>query len=143
MQSTWETRDLPVLDAIVRLYEGTGQPMRFTAVVEASGLLAVDVEKALRALEQDDPPLLTKITRAMGGNVVLIGGPTGAARRAVGAWPTPDGLTDRLAAAFAAAAEAESEPEKRGILRRTADLFGGVGKEVTTEVIAKVITQGM
>jgi hypothetical protein len=57
--------------------------------------------------------------------------------------PRGPSLTSRLAEAFAEAADEELEPERKGFLRRGAEFFGGVGKDVTSEVIAKAIAQGM
>lgn len=90
-----------------------------------------------------NPPFIEVGRPYANGFYHLVGGVTGHARRTVGAWPTPESLTDRLAAAFVEAAEAETEPTKKGKLRSAAEFFGGVGKDVSSEVIAKVITHGM
>lgn len=143
MDSTWESRDLPVLNAVVQIYEETGQAIRPKQIEVATGIDSADVQKALRALLSENPPFLERGQGAMGGQVLMVGRVTGHARRAVGAWPTAEALTDRLARAFAQAAELEGEPEKKSILKRSAEAFGGVSRDVAAEVIAKVITQGM
>lgn len=143
MDSTWETRDLPVLDAVVKIYEETGQAIRPRQIESVTGMEAAQVQKALRALLGEDPPFFEKGQGAMGGHILLVGKVTGHARRTIGSWPTPQGLTDRFAQAFAEAADQEHEPEKRSVLKRCAEAFGGVGKDVAAQVIAKVILQGM
>jgi hypothetical protein len=143
MDSTWESRDLLVLDAVVQIYEETGQAIRPKQIEAATGIDSADVQKALRALLGENPPFLERGQGAMGGQILMVGKVTGHGRRTVGAWPTAEGLTDRLAQAFAEAAELESELEKKSILKRSAEAFGGVSRDVAAEVIAKVITQGM
>ncbi|WP_433022360.1 hypothetical protein [Kribbella sp. CA-294648] len=109
----------PVLEAIVRLYDETGSAMRAAAVGAAAGLSDDDdLQRALRALEHNDPPFVTKMTGSFGGGIILIGAPTGHARRVVGAWPTPDALADRIIAALNDAADNEPDEEKKGKLRR-------------------------
>jgi hypothetical protein len=61
---------------------------------------------------------------------------TGAARRAAGAWPSPDALLVKLIEGLNEAADAESEPEKKGLIRQTADVMGGIARQVATSVIA-------
>ncbi len=49
MDETWTSRDLPVLTAIVEVFERTGRVMSPNEIVEQSGLDADQVETALRA----------------------------------------------------------------------------------------------
>ncbi|WP_159081548.1 hypothetical protein [Nocardioides sediminis] len=143
MESTWENRDLPVLESIVRLADQKRSPVGAQQLVDDTGLDMDDVQRAIFALKNENPPFIEVGRPYANGFYHLIGGVTGHARRTVGAWPTPEDLTDRLAAAFVEAAEAETEPTKKGKLRSAAEFFGGVGRDVSSEVIAKVITQGM
>jgi hypothetical protein len=78
--STWTSRDLPVLTAIVEVYERTGRVMRPNEIVEQPGVDADHVEAALRALEGEDPPFITKLERRASGGISLIGKPTGQAK---------------------------------------------------------------
>ena len=87
------------------MFERTGRVMRPNEIVEQSGVDADHVEIALRALEGEDPPFITKLERRASGGISLVGKPTGHARRAVGAWPTPESIADRLVAALDEAAE--------------------------------------
>ncbi len=142
MESTWENRDLPVLDHIVHIYDETGESPEPSDIAKACALDDEDVQRALRALELNDPPFVTELLVTFGG-IVGIGAPTGHARRAVGAWPTPESLADRIVAALNDAAEAESDPDAKTRLKRAAEAVGGVGKSVLTGVLTHVITQGM
>jgi hypothetical protein len=142
MESTWETRDLPVLESIVYGYDETGVSPTPTEIAETCGLNSDEVQRALRALQHTEPSFVTKMAETSAG-IVLVGAPTGHARRVVGSWPTPDALADRIIAALAEAAEAESDPDTKGRLKRAADAVGGVGKSVLTGVLTHVITQGM
>ncbi len=99
MDETWTSRDLPVLTAIVEVFERTSRVMRPDEIVQQSGLGADQVEAALRALE-GDPAFISKIERRASGGISLVGRPTGHARRAVGAWPTPESIADRLVIAL-------------------------------------------
>ena len=76
MEETWTSRDLPVLTAIVEVFERTGRVMRPNEIVEQSGLDADQVETALRALEGEDPPFITKLERRASGGISLVGKPT-------------------------------------------------------------------
>jgi hypothetical protein len=58
----------------------------------------------------------------------------------VGAWPTPEGLADRILAALADTAENGPSEEERGKARKVLDAAGGVGKSVLTNVLTKVLT---
>lgn len=143
VESTWETRDLRVLENIVNAYDETGSSPRPPSIATSIGLPEEEVQRALRALRHNEPPFFTKMTGAMGGIILLIGEPTGHARRVVGAWPTPDALADRIIAALNDAADNEPDEEKKGKLRRGAEAVAGVGKGVLTDVMAQVITKGM
>jgi hypothetical protein len=63
------------------------------------------------------------------------------ARCAVGQWPTPESVVDRLAEAFGAAAELERDPERRGKFRALANFLGEAGRDFAAEVVAKVIVR--
>ncbi|WP_020387712.1 hypothetical protein [Kribbella catacumbae] len=77
------------------------------------------------------------------GHIMIVGAPTGHARRVVGAWPTPESLADRIIAALNDAADNEPDEAKKGKLRRAAEAVAGVGRDILTDVTAQVITKGM
>jgi hypothetical protein len=143
MESTWESRDLPVLVHIVEFYDEYGYSPDPFDIAHACGFDDNKVaQRALRALEHEEPPFITGFDRVMTGNIIGIGAPTGHARRTVGAWPTPDALADRIIAALNEAADNEPDEAKKGELRRGAEAVAGVGKDVLTDVMGQVITRG-
>lgn len=140
---TWEELHLPVLRAAVERYDETGHAMRVNELVEASGLGDDQVQRALRALRHEEPPFFTKMDGSMGGGILVVGAPTGHARRAVGQWPTPEALADRIVAALRTAADREQDEEASGRLRRLASWFGAGGRDVLVEVAATAVTRGV
>ena len=61
------------------------------------------------------------------------------ARRAVGQWPTAEGLIDRLAQAFADAAEREDDAEKHYQLRQAAGLLKDGVRDVAVKAAAAIV----
>src|SRR5262249_25242996 len=93
MKSTWETRDLVVLESIVRLLDGPGylQVITGAPIIEDTGLANEDVGRALLAL---DGPYIN-LKRVMSGGDAsywIVMGVTPLARLTVGQWPTPEQL---------------------------------------------------
>ena len=143
MTETWTSRDLPVLRAIVDLYEGTGSPMGPEAIESATGFDAATVQAALRALDSEEPPYVARFERVITGAIILIGAPTGKARRAVGAWPTPESIADRLVQALDEAADREQDPERKGWLSKSAAYLGNAGRDLAVEIGATAINRQM
>jgi hypothetical protein len=145
MESTWEPRDLLVLDAVVRYYDehpqGQGVMLTCQQVAELTGLDPTDVYRALKILEPTYVRLVEGWGRGPG--TCSIGGVTDQARRAVGQWPSPDVWVDRLVQALREAAEREPDPEKRGRLRAMAEGLGGFARDVAVGVLSGGITQSM
>jgi len=88
VQSTWETRELPVLRAVVKLLE---QPGSFEASVSqisaATGIDKADVDRAIEALKGE---YITEYQQFLTGgdpSTWAVRGTTAKARRAVGQWP--------------------------------------------------------
>ena len=143
MDQTWTVRDLPVLRAIVELYAETGQIVSPNQIEAKTGLAAEVVQSALRALDSEQPPYVKKMQRYSSGHVVMIGAPTGHARRAVGAWPTAETIADRLVSALHEAADREPDPERKGWLSKTAAYLGNVGRDLAVEIGATAINRQM
>jgi hypothetical protein len=136
MKDTWFSRDLPVLDATVTLFsEGAGFP-EVADIAERSGLEIAHVARALEALDGE----YVDLQMMMGDPAAwFVRNVTSAARRAVGQWPTPEGLVDALAEAFGNAAEQEPDAEKKSRLRQVGAFLSSTGRGVATEVVSKVI----
>jgi hypothetical protein len=142
MESTWETRDLSVLDAAVRyLDEHPAQPGPTVAdIAQQTGLKAEEVFRAVRAL---DGPYLDLRIRFGSPSPVRVLRVTDEARRAVGQWPSPDVWADRIVQALQEAADREPDQEKRSRLRATAEGLAGFGRDVLVGVLSGGITRGM
>jgi hypothetical protein len=142
MESTWETRDLPVLDAIVRYFDQHDGP-EIPDVETFAKRTEIDpgqVGRAVRALS----PRFIKTQATLGGlTEVGIMGVTDEARQVVGQWPSPEVWVDRLAEALREAAEREPDPERKSRLRAMAEGLGGFARDVAVGVLSGGITQSM
>lgn len=118
---TWTNRDLPVLKAVVELFEETGRGPRVTDVVTRVGFDEETVERALRALYTE--PYFEKAMGSAQKQFIFVGVPTSAALRVAGQWPTPEGQLDRLIAAFEAVAADETRPEEERSRARKVGLW--------------------
>lgn len=114
LADTWTNRDLPVLKAIVQIYEETGRTMIGPGQIAArAGLDEEATSRALRALYRE--PYLEPAKRSFGGDFIAVGPPTGDALRVAGQWPTPENMLARLIAALEAAGNDDEhfeEPER-------------------------------
>jgi hypothetical protein len=143
VESSWESRDLPVLDAVVRYLDEHVDAMPDVAQIAAiTGRGAAEVHRALRAMEGR---FIEVDDRSADGHpdfyfVVRV---TAEARQAVGQWPSPDVWVDRLVQALREAAEQESDPEKKTRLRAMAEGLGGFARDVAVGVLSGGITQSM
>jgi hypothetical protein len=119
---TWTNRDLPVLRAIVDLWEeqdedeGGIEPWE---IARRTGLDKETVRKALRTLNLQ--PYFEDAQVVGSGDIWMVGAPTADALRIVGQWPSPEVLLNRLIAELQQAAERDDLPEEeRSKLKRTA-----------------------
>ena len=133
MEDTWWSRDLPVLDAAVKLLEDKAMA-EVGDIARSTGFDSEDVARALNAMQGVYIGKLQGMAYRRGFTEV-----TPAGRRAVGQWPTPENVVARLAEAFSAAAEHEADPERRGKLRAVGGFLADTGKDFAAEVVAKVI----
>jgi hypothetical protein len=141
--ATWENRDLPVLNAIVEQWDQGVEPVVPGAIVNQTGLSESVVQRSLRALAREEPPLFVPIygSSMAGSSIAGATDPTGHARRAVGAWPTPESIADRLVQALAEAADREPDDERRGWLKKTATYLGTAGRDIAVEVAASALAR--
>jgi hypothetical protein len=141
MRDTWTNRDLPVLQAIVEIYEETGQAMGPDVLEERTGLDQKSLQVALKALDSEEPPYISKMDRVLSGQIVFIGAPTGHARRAVGSWPTAEVVANRLIHALDKAAEREQDNEQKGHLRAAAAHLRNAGRDLAVSIGAAAINR--
>jgi hypothetical protein len=140
MESTWEQRDLPVLDAIVRYFDEEDSAVipDVATFAEITGKDPSQVGRAVRALS----PRFIKTGPGLGGlTEVPIMGVTDEARQVVGQWPTPEAVADRIVIALLDAAERESDERKRSKLRVAAETLGSFGRDLLINVAANVATK--
>lgn len=135
MEDTWWSRDLPVLDAAVHLF----QQQDFVYVEDLARETGFEVRDVGRALRDMQGVFVGQIMSMGDMERWCITEVTPEARRAVGQWPTPENVIARLAEAFSAAAEHEPDPERRGKLRALGSFLADTGKDFAAEVVAKVI----
>jgi hypothetical protein len=143
VESTWEPRDLPVLDAVVRLFDENVDAMPDVAqIAKITGRDPVEVHRALRALEG---PFIhvPDISVGADASIYFVDGVTPQARRVVGQWPSPELWADRIIKALLEASEREQDPAKRSRLRATAEGLASFGRDVLVGVLSGGITRGM
>jgi hypothetical protein len=142
MESTWERRDLPVLEAVVRLFDERPEVVSVTikGIADELGMQSTEVYAAAKALS---PTYLTLQEMMAPPEHHRIRGLTDSARRAVGQWPSPEVWVERLVQALREAAEREPDPEKKGRLRAMAEGLGGFARDVAVGVLSGGITQSM
>ena len=117
MEDTWWSRDLPVLDAAVQLF----QEQDFVEAGELARATGFDVKDVARALRDMQGHYVGQIQSMGDMDRWCITEVTPEARRAVGQWPTPENVVDRLAQAFTAAAEHEPDTRANGLAHSDAD----------------------
>jgi hypothetical protein len=137
VEDTWAGRDLPVLDATVSLLEYSYM-VTVSDIADRTGLEQAEVARALDALGPDYVDFRKTET---GGDprfwYVLKA--TSQARRAIGQWPTPEGVIARLADGLSLAADAETDPDRKSLLTHTAGLLAGPLRQVSVEVAAGIV----
>jgi hypothetical protein len=140
LESTWASRELPILRAALRRLDAGADYADLEEIRQEVGLSGEQLLAGLRALESADPPYL-EFEMAMGWSEEQASGSVDAvserARRELGTWPSAESLVEALAAAYAQAAEAEQEPEEKRRLRAVADGLRGAVRDVAVAVIAR------
>ena len=138
MDETWSTRDLPVLEAIVKFLEDNvgGETPDGADIAE---LLSMDVQDVGRALNTLDGEYV-EVRRAMGGpgswDAVSV---TSSARRVVGQWPTAERAVEQLIGELEKSAAAEPDETRKDRLHAAASTIRDLARDVATDVMAKVI----
>ncbi len=133
---TWFDRDLPVLEATIQLFEELGYPgiVQVRRIAERAAMDPSTVFAALVAMQYEYVTL--RLVLAGGDpNPQMVSSVTPDARRAVGQWPSPENLSDRLVAALRDAVEHETDPVKKTKLRSAADAVAGMGRDILVGVV--------
>ncbi|MER7500467.1 hypothetical protein AB0L05_27795 [Nonomuraea pusilla] len=143
---TWETRDFPVLQAIVDLTEVGAGLIRPAQIAEHLDMDETAVQRALAALADEQPPFFSySDERPLAGPREIDGihSPTGHARRTVGSWPTAERLAKQIIAGLEAAAATEPDEEKRSRIKQTAAFLANSGWNVILGVAGNAVSKGI
>jgi hypothetical protein len=141
VDDTWAARDLPVLAATVARLEES-YLVTVSDIAASTGLPEQAVAHALEAL---DPVFVDFRKTTTGGDPTFwyVLKVTPAARQAVGQWPTAETLVAALAAQLSAAAQAEQDAERRGLLSYAARLVGDTLRDETVRAATAVLTPAL
>jgi hypothetical protein len=142
---TWVDRDLPVLRFLVERFDDPrAVAVRdFREIAEATGLTGDQIERAVFALAVTASPPYVLGTPVAEIPYPIPTGVTERARRAAGAWPTPESFAEEFVTGLAAAIEREPDPEKRSRLRTLLGSAGGAVKDLSVEVAAAMISRSI
>ncbi len=143
VDDTWTAYELPILAYLVERFESADtHDVQVAEIAQTLNLSPADVGRSLRKLADAAPPYVKAFAPAAEfRDPDMIYDVTERARRAVGQWPTPESVADRLVAVLSEAAEREPDDERRGFLRRTAAWFGGAGRDFAVELGAAVVSR--
>jgi hypothetical protein len=99
---------------------------------EVTGRDVREVRKAVQNLRES---YLMVQDGGMGDSMMILG-VTDEARRAVGQWPSPEGIVDRLVQGLLDAAAREPDERKRSRLRAVAEVLGGFARDLAVGVLS-------
>jgi hypothetical protein len=127
---------MPVLNSVVELL-GHSYMVTVSDIAERTGLELAEVARSLDAMH---PTFVDFRKTETGGDPTFwyVNKVTPEARRAVGQWPTPEGLVNRLVQAFNDAADHEEDAERHYQLRQAAGLLGETLRDVAVRVAATI-----
>lgn len=137
MEDTWGARDVQVLSAVVALLG----PSYMVTVSDIAGRTGLELAEVAQSLDAMDPTYVDFRKTETGGDSTFwyVLKVTPEARRAVGQWPTAEGLIDRLAQAFTDAADHEDDAEKHYQLRQAAGLLTDTVRDVAVQAAAAIV----
>lgn len=137
MEETWRARDLPVLVAAAELLERS-YLVTVSDIGERTGLDQGDVARSLEAL---NPTHVDFRRTETGGDptfwYVLKITPEG--RRALGQWPSPEGLVNQLVKGLRDAAMRDRDSVRQSQLIEVAGMLAGPIRDVAVQVAADVV----
>lgn len=137
----WENRDLPVLRVIVDEYEANGGYTTVTreVIAEKTGFTLEKVDLSLLTLSNSTDAFFSVVGAGGGIGIAGVYNLTDNAYRAVGEWPTPDDLADRLIERFIQFAETAPEEEASKV-RAAVSVLGDIGKATLSAILAGFAT---
>ena len=138
-RSTWQARDLPILEAVAAAEEADAA-IDSDGLATATGLSETAVARGLAALmggeyiSGDDVGSQTTLFALLDVRLRERG------RRAVGQWPSEDPF-DGLVAVLEARLAEETNTERKGKLHALLDALRGVGRDVAVAVLTDLVKQ--
>jgi hypothetical protein len=137
VEDTWTARDLPVLDATVRLLEES----YLVTVSDIAAKTGLDDAAVAHALEALDPVYVDFRKTTTGGDPTFwyVLKVTPAARQTVGQWPTAETFVTRLVEELGAAGQLEEDGERKGLLAYAARLVGDTLRDVSVRAADAVL----
>ena len=128
---------MQVLSAVVSLLEQS----YMVTVSDIAGRTGLEMSAVAQSLDALNPSYVDFRKTETGGDPTFwyVLKATPEARRAVGQWPTAEGLIDRRAQAFADAAEHEDDAEKHYQLRQAAGLLKDGVRDVAVKAAAAIV----
>jgi hypothetical protein len=141
MDSTWATRELPILASALRQLDTGQQFASLEGIREEVGLSVAQMRAGVKALESASPPYLATHTMHEGPARVggFVTGVSERARRELGTWPTSTSVFDGLVTALRDAAENEPTPDKKTRLKGTVEVLTGFARDVAVTAIASKV----
>jgi hypothetical protein len=126
-----------VLRSVVELLDHS----YMVTVSDIAGRTGLELAEVTRALDAMDPTFVDFRKTETGGDPTFwyVNRVTPEARRAVGQWPTAEGLIDRLVKAFSDAADREQDAERHRHLRQAAGLLGETVRDVAVQVAETIV----
>ena len=143
VESTWEARELRILEAVATGEEERRDQLTNDDVAELTGLEPEEVERGLLALIDATPPYIDGAHAAAGGELCYLIGIRllERGRREVRQWP-PDSATAFIEE-LKQRMENSSDPVERSRLQKLLDAALSVSREVLGEVLGAIATKQM
>ena len=140
MINLWTQYDLPVLEHLVQRLEADGAS-RVDTPFEVDGLDWPQAAAALRRLA--NAGYARGVETAQADYPIVVTSVSERALQAVGAWPSPEDLVDRLLAALEEAEQAATTPEERTKLQRARQALVSVGRDVLVGAVGSALGGGL
>lgn len=141
LDDTWFSQDLPVLVAAIRILDERQGAVTVSSLAESMGRDRDDVHRSVVRLADT----YLKVSWAQRGSrpfIKLVSGSTAEARRAVGQWPNPDALVERLITELERRVETATDDEERTRWQKLLDGAKGVGSNALSQLVAQAVWQG-
>ena len=138
-ESTWATREVPILEAINSAEEAGTEDLRAAAAAAVPDVSEVTLMRVLAKLARAG---LIEVG-SPGGNVIRVLGMTPVGLRQIGAWPSPEAAWERLIQEVERRAETAAEGPERTRWQRLRDSLLGIGRDLGVEVAGSVLTGGV